>query len=138
MLSVRPLDPPGGVVGHLDPGLGDQVADLPRRPVAVGLDGKVRRHAEVPFAAGRETDVAAGSRDPKRTDVLAYQVLADDVPGAVVLEKRVWVERSLFLGVSGGRPVIELDRALLRDRALELPESARELGRVLGVEHLHP
>src|SRR5207244_748162 len=35
VLSVCPLDPPGGVVAHLDPGLAGQIADLPGRAVAV-------------------------------------------------------------------------------------------------------
>ena len=38
--------------------------------------------------------------------------------------------------VARDRPVLELHRALLRDRALELREPAGHLGRVVGVEHL--
>ena len=44
-------------------------------------------------------------------------------------------ERSRHL-VARDRPVLELHGALLRDRALELREPARHLGRVVGIEHL--
>ena len=64
--------------------------------------------------------------------------MADDVPGAVVLEEREWIERSLLLRVSRDRPVGELDGPLLRDRSFELSEPACQLGRVLRIEHLDP
>src|SRR5262249_35515225 len=136
VLPVRPLDPPGRVVGDLDARLAGDVADLPRRAVAVGLELEIRREAEVPLPARRETDVAADSRDAEGADVLTHEVLADDVPGAVVLKQGVRVERPLLLGIARDRPVVELDRALLRDRALELAEAPREFGRVLRIEHL--
>src|SRR5262249_54535131 len=60
--AVRALDPPGGVVADLDLRLGDEIADLPGRPVAVALDLEIRRHAEVALAAGREPDVAPDAR----------------------------------------------------------------------------
>ena len=59
VLAVRPLDPPGRVVGDLDPRLAGEVADLPGRPVAVRLDLEFRRQPEVSLAARREADVAA-------------------------------------------------------------------------------
>src|SRR5262249_2676105 len=54
-VAVRALDPPGGVAGHLDAGLADDVADLPRRPPAVLVDVEVARNLEIALAAGRET-----------------------------------------------------------------------------------
>ena len=138
VLSVCPLDPPGGVVAHLDPGLAGQIADLPGRAVAERLDVELRRQPEIPLPASREADVATDPRDPEGADVLPDEVLAHDVPGAVVLKQRIRIERPLLLRVARDRPVVELDRALLRDRALELSEPSRELGGVLGVEHLDP
>ena len=46
------------------------------------------------------------------------------------------IERPLLLLVAVDRPVAELDRALLRDRALELAEAALQLRRVVGIAHL--
>ena len=113
-----------------------RVADLPRRPAAVLLDVEVGRHPEVALAAGGELDLAADPRHAEGADVLAVEVAADHVPDAVVREQGVGVERPLGDLVAGDRPVLEPDRALLRDRALELGEPARHLGRVVGIEHL--
>src|SRR5437764_1293542 len=60
----------------------------------------------------------------------------NDVPDAPVREERVRVDRPLPLLVAADRVVRELDRALLRDRALELSEAARHLRRVVGVAYL--
>ena len=134
--AVRALDPPGRVAGELDPGLADEVADLPRRPAAVGVDVEVGRDAEVALATRREADVAADPRDAERADVLPVQVLADHVPAAVVRQQPVGVQRPLALAVPRDRVVRELDRPLLRDRALELAQPAGHLRRVVRVEHL--
>src|ERR1051325_10461155 len=134
--SVGALHPPGGVAADLDARLADGVADLPRGPAAILVDVQLGRQAEVPLAAGGEADLAANSRDPERALVLGLEILADDVPGARVLEERVGVDRPLALLVARDRPVRELDRALLRDGGLELAQPALHLGGVLGVEHL--
>src|SRR5262249_61625010 len=68
--AVRALDPPGGVVADLDLRLGDEIADLPGRPVAVALDLEIRRHAEVALAAGPRPGVAPGAANPARAGVL--------------------------------------------------------------------
>jgi hypothetical protein len=135
--AVRATHPPGRVAAHLDARSADGVADLPRRPAAEELDVEVGRGAEVALAPSRELDVAADARDPEGADVLAVEIVSDDVPEPVVVEERVRVERPLALLVPRDRPVIEAHRALLRDRVLELRESSRRLGRVVGIEHLH-
>ncbi len=129
------LDPPGRVAGELDPRFALDVADLPRRPAAVFVDVEVGRNPEVPLAARGEPDVAADARDAEGPDVLAVEILADHVPAAVVREQPVRVDRSLALAVTRDRVVRELDRALLRDGSLELPQPAGHLCRVVGVEH---
>ena len=134
--AVRAPHPPGRVAAHLDPRLADDVADLPRRPAAVQLDVEVGGRAEVALAPRRELDVAADARDAERADVVAVEVVPDDVPDAVVGHQRVRVERPLALLVARDRPVLELHRPLLRDRALELRQPPRHLGGVVGIEHL--
>src|SRR6185295_19380266 len=131
------LDPPCRVPRELDPRLAHDVADLPRRPAAVLVDVELRRNPEVAFATCRETDVTPDPRDAERADVLAVEILADHVPAAVVGEEAVGIDGAFGLPVAGDRVVRELDRALLRDRALELPEAPGHLGRVIGVGNLH-
>jgi hypothetical protein len=92
--------------------------------------------AEVALAPRREADVAPDPRDAEGADVVAVEILADHVPDAVLRQQRVRVERPLGDLVARDRPVAELDRPLLRDRALELAEPAGHLGRVVGVGHL--
>ena len=128
--------PPGRVACELDARLADEVADLPRRPAAVLVDVEVGRDPEVALASRGEANVAADPRDAEGADVLPVEVLSDHVPAAVVREQAVRVDRALALPVAGDRVVRELDRALLRDRALELAEAARHLWRVVGVGHL--
>src|SRR4029453_9845810 len=69
-------------------------------------------------------------------NVLAVEILADHIPAAVVREQPVWVQRAFALAVARDRVVRELDRALLRDRSLELPEAPWHFRGVVGVEHL--
>ena len=135
-LAVRALDPPGGVAGDLDARLAGEVADLPRRPAAVLVDVEVGRRAEVALAPRGEADVAADARDAELLPPLVVEVLADDVPDAVVGEQRERVHRPLGERVARDRVVRELDRPLLRDRALELREPAGHLDGVVGVAHL--
>ena len=101
------------------------------------LDVELGRQPEVALAAGREADVAADARDAEGADGGAVEILADDVPDALVEPQRVRVERALGDLVALRRPVRELDRALLRDRRLELGEPAGELGRVVGRADAH-
>ena len=136
LAAVCALDPPGGVGRDLDLRLADDVAELPVGPAAVQLDVELGRQAEVALAPRREADVRADARDAERADVVALEIVADHVPRAVLGQQRVRVERALFLVVAVDRPVAELDRALLRDRAFELAEPALQLGRVVGVAHL--
>ena len=131
-VGERSGDPPGGVVLHGDAGRADLVADLPRPRDAVRLDVELGREPEVALAPGREADVAADARDAERPHRLAVEILADDVPDALVETQRVRVQRPLRHLVPQRRPVRELDRALLRDRGLELREPSGELGRVVG------
>ena len=64
--------------------------------------------------------------------VSAIEVVADDVPVAVVETERVRVDRALARPRAARAPVAEADGALLRDRRLELRQPSRELGRVVG------
>ena len=134
--AVGAPHPPGRVAQHLDPRSADDVADLPRRPAAVELDVEVRRRAEVPFPPRGELDVPANPGDAEGADLVPVEIVADDVPHAVVGKQRVRVQRPLGLDVPRDRPVVELDGALLRDRAFELREASGHLRRVIGVEHL--
>jgi hypothetical protein len=63
--------------------------------------------------------------------------VADDVPGAAIAAERVRVERALAHLIASRRPIAELDRALLRDRRLELRQPTGHLGRVVRVPHHH-
>ena len=135
-LAVGALDPPGGVAGDLDARLALDVADLPRRPAAVLVDVEVGRRAEVALAPRGEANVAADARDAELLPPLVVEVLADDVPDAVVGEQRERVDRPLGQRVARDRVVRELDRPLLRDRALELREPAGHLDGVVRVAHL--
>ncbi len=132
------LDPPGGVCVELDRRLADRVAELPvlLAPVLGRLE--FLRHAEVALPPGREADVAADPRDAERAHRVAVVVVADHVPGAAVGEEGVGIHRALGLDVPADRVVRELDRALLRDRVLELRQAARHLGRVVGIADLDP
>ena len=138
LAAVGALDPPGGVGRDLDRGAADDVAELPVGAAAVVLDVELRRQPEVALATGGEADVGADARDAERADVVAVEIVADHVPRAVLGQQRVRVERALALLVARDRPVAELDRPLLRDRAFELAEAALQLGRVVGVAHLDP
>ena len=115
----------------------DDLADLPGPRDAVRLDVELGRQPEVALAAGREPDVAADAGDAERADGGAVEILPDDVPDALVEPQRVRVERALGDLVALRRPVGELDRALLRDRRLELREAPGELRRVVGSADAH-
>ena len=127
-VGERSVHPPGSVALHLDAGRADDVADLPGPRDAVGLDVELRREAEIPLAAGGEADVAADPGHPKRADGSAVEILADDVPDPLVEPQGIRVEGALGHLVALRRPVRELDRALLRDRRLQLREPPRQLG----------
>ena len=109
---------------------------LPVLADAVRVHVEVGRQPEVALPSGREADVAANPGDAERPDVVVVEVVADDVPRAPVAPQRIGVERPLAHGVAARRPVAELDRALLRERRLELREPARHLRRVVRVAHL--
>ncbi len=115
----------------------DGLADLPGPGDAVRLDVEVGRQLEVALATGRKPDVAADPRDAERPHGGPVEVLADDVPDALVEPQRVGVERPLGDLVPLRRPVRELDRALLRDRRFELRQAARKLRRVVGGADTH-
>src|SRR5439155_25243272 len=120
-----------------EPRLADEVADLPRRTSDELVDPEVGGDAEVALPARRESDVAADARDAKLLHApTVVEVRADDVPNTEVRQERVRVDRPLLLLVARDREVRELDGALLRDRALELAESAGHLRRVVRVEDL--
>src|SRR5262249_27685317 len=112
-VPVGAIHPPGGVAGELDAGFADKIADLPGRPPARGVDVEIGRDPEVSFAPRGEADVAADARDTERPDVLAVEILTDQVPAPVVREQPVWIDGTLALTVSRDRVVRELDRALL-------------------------
>ena len=122
LAAVGALDPPRGIGCDFDLRLADDVAELPLRPAAVVLDVELGRQPEVALPAGREADVGADPRDAERADVVPLEVVADHVPRAVLRQQRERVERALLFLVAVDRPVPELDRALLRDRALQLAE----------------
>ncbi len=136
--AVDALDPPGRVAADLDPRLADQIADLPVCASAVRLDVEVLGEPEVALAPGRQPDLAADPGDAKRSVRVAVVVPADHVPAAGVEQEGVRVDRPLLLLVPRDGVVVELDRALLRDRALELCEPAGRLGRVVHLADLHP
>ena len=91
---------------------------------------------EVSLAARGEADVAADAGNAERLHLVVVEVEADDVPLAPVEEERVGVDGSLAALVANDRPVLELQRPALRDRALELCEPPGQLGRVAGVVQL--
>src|SRR5262249_30240102 len=105
---------------------------------AVLVDVEVGRRAEVALAPRRKPDVAADPRDAELLAAPVVDVLADDVPDAVVGQERERVDAALGLLVARDRVVRELDRALLRDRALELRQPSRHLDGVVGVANLDP
>src|SRR5919201_1496969 len=105
VVAIRTLDPPGRIAPDLDLRLAREVANLPGRPVAVRLDIEIRRQPEVALPAGREADVAADARDAEGTDVLADEILADDVPRSVVLKERVRAHLPFVIGITADRPV---------------------------------
>ena len=130
-IGERAVDPPGGVALHRDAGRADGLADLPGAWDAMCLDVEVGRQPEVALAPGGEANIAANAGDPEGADGGAVEILADDVPDSLVEPERVGVERALADLVALRRPVVELDRPLLRDRRLELRQAPRELGRVV-------
>ena len=115
----------------------DDLADLPRPRDPVQLDVEVRGDPEVALAAGGETDVAADARHLERAHRAAIEIVADDVPVALVETQCVRVHRPLARPRAARAPVAEPDRALLRDRGLELREASGELGRVVGRADAH-
>ncbi len=135
---VGALDPPGRIGGDVDLRVADDLAELPVGTAAVVLDVELRRQPEVALAAGCEPNVGADPRDAERADVVALEVVSDHVPGAVLRQQRVRIERALLLLVAVDRPVAELDGPLLRDRAFELTEPSLKLRRVVGIAHLDP
>ena len=123
--AVRALDPPGGVGRDLDPRLADDVAELPlgagrgtpRRRTPAGAGSRAR--------GGSRTGCRERIRETrKRADVVRSRSWPITYQRAVLGQERVRVDRPLALVVAGDRPVAELDRALLRDRRLELAEPA--------------
>src|SRR6266550_2020466 len=130
------VDPPGRVARDLDLRLALLLADLPRRALAIVLGVEALGQAEVPFAPRGEPDLAPDPRHPERLDPFVFEVEADDVPLAAVEEERVGIDRALVLLLPHDRPVLELQRPALGDRALELRQPARKLGRVARVVQL--
>src|SRR3954454_18449761 len=94
------LHPPGGVGRDGDPRLADRLADLPGRPLPVLLDLELGREPEVALAPRGEADVTADARDPERPHRLALDVVADEVPDAVVVQQGVRVDQALGLLVA--------------------------------------
>ena len=133
----QPVDPPGGVPADLDLGLALRLSDLPRRPLSVLLRVEALGHPEVALAASRQPDVAADPGHAEGLDLLVVEVEPDDVPLAAVEEQRIRVHRPLAQSVAHDRPVLELQGAVLGDRALELRQPARELRGVTRVVELH-
>ena len=68
---------------------------LPAAPTRYSSMSKSTRETEVALAPGGEADVAADARDAERAAVVVVEVVADDVPGASVVQQRVRVERPL-------------------------------------------
>ena len=130
-IRQRALDPPRGVVGDRNARPPDDLPDLPRPWDSMLLDVEVRRDPEVTLPARREPDVATDARDLERAGRPAIQVVTHDVPVALVEAQRIRVHRSLAGPGAAGAPVPEADRALLRDRGLELGETTGELRRVV-------
>ena len=133
----RALHPPRRVLRHRDARSPDDLADLPRTRDPVLLDVEVRRDAEVALATRREPDVAADAGDLERARRSAVEIVADDVPVALVESKRVGIHGSLPLPHTSWAPVPEADGSLLGDRGLELRQPSRELGRVVRCAHAH-
>jgi hypothetical protein len=121
------VDPPGGVPGDLDLGLALRLADLPGWALPVGLGVESVGEAEIALATRREPDLAAHARHAERLDLVIVQIEADDVPLPAVEEQRVRIDGALPLLLAHDRPVLELQRPVLRDRALELGQPAGKL-----------
>src|SRR5438093_1026873 len=116
---------------------GTGLADLPRRALTIVLGIEAFREPEVSLAACGEPNLAADPRHAERLDPVVVEVEPDDVPLAAVKEQRVRIERALALLVAHDRPVVELQRPALRDRAFELGQPSRKLGRVARIVELH-
>ena len=134
--AEQAVDPPGRVAGDLDLGLALLLAHLPRRALAVRLGVEALRQPEVPLAPRGEADLASDPRHAERLDPVVVEVEADHVPLPAVEEQRIGIDRALSLLLAHDRPVLELQRPVLRDRALELREPARKLGRVARIVQL--
>ena len=126
-VAIEAIDPPGGGWCHAYACLSGDLAALPRRDAAIQLDVEVGRDPEIAFPPRGEADLAGDPRDAERADVLAVEILPDDVPAAVVRKQRVRVHGALRQLVRRDRPVGEADGALFRDRRLELAEPPGEL-----------
>ena len=80
MAAEEALDQPGGA-GVISSTASALLAELPRRPVAVGAGVEALGEPEVALAAGGEPEVAADARDAEDAGhVVAVVVAADDVP----------------------------------------------------------
>ncbi len=102
------------------------------------LDIEVGRDPEVALASRREPDVSAHARHLEGADPLAVEIVADDIPVALVEAKPVGIEGALACARPLRAPVAELHRPLLGDGGLELREPARELRRVVRCAHAYP
>src|SRR6266542_2745321 len=137
-VSEGPFDPPGRVAAHADASRPDRLADLPPRRQAVVIGVEVRREAEVALASRREANVPANPRDAEGPDLIRIVVAADHVPRSLVRQQREGIHGPLARLVPRDRPVLELHRPLLGDRALELAEPPRHLRGVVGIADFDP
>ena len=67
----------------------------------MGLDVELRGQPEVPLPSGREADVRADASDPERPRRVTVEVVADDVPDALVEEQGIGIETPLRLAFAG-------------------------------------
>ena len=130
------LDPPGGVGVELDLGLALEVAELPALAAAEARRGRSRPAGGSRARGAWRSGCLRARGKPGTCAGRAVEVESDQVPRALLREERVRVDRALGLGVARDRPVAELDRALLRDRVLELRQAPRHLDGVVGVAQL--
>ena len=125
--AVLALDVPGDVLGDLDLGDVDLIAELPRDPVRVPARVEVGRALEVVLGLGRVGDLPADPREPEDADVLALVRVADEIELAALEEQVIRIDAPQRGLVALHRVVLELDPLAAVDRGVDLRQPRAHL-----------